>query len=258
MEKQMKKNNTIKRKLIKIVGGTLVFGTLMTMTNGCTKETGDQITIQAEEIDYINQHDDEFGILVNKENPISAEQLNKIDLAETKDVNGNVVYLQKDALNAFNELKGALEKDGFEVGINTGFRTFEDQEAVYNELLNEYGKDYADSYSAPVGCSEHHTGLAIDVYFDRNYILGKQIPLQINSKYKRSRNRLYEIMADYGFILRYPEGKEDVTGYPAEAWHIRYVGVELAKFISDKELTLEEYYEIINQYQSTTENENCG
>ena len=63
------------------------------------------------------------------------------------------------------------------------------------------------------------------------------------------------MLADYGFILRYPEGKENITGYPSEEWHIRYVGTELAKLLNEKNLTLEEYYDILNQYKNGVFNE---
>lgn len=251
----MKKNNNFKVKMAKKLGSALLAFAIITMPNGCAPKVDQEITVDAQELEQIRQHDDKFGILVNKENAIREEEMRKIDLVKTTDVNGNEVYLQRDALNAFNKLKDAMAKENFEIGINTAFRTYEDQEVIYNELLNEHDKAYADSYTAPVGKSEHHTGLAIDVYFDRDTVFGKVVPLQFNSKYQRCKDRVYEIMAEYGFILRYPEGKEEITGYPEEAWHIRYVGTELAKFITEKGLTLEEYYEIINQYEAEIQQE---
>ena len=247
------KNNKFKIKLTRALSGALLVCTLVT-ANGCAKEVETR-EITAQELEHADNHDDKFGILVNKENAISQNQIKNIDLVKTKDVNGKDVYLQRDALNAFNALKAELAKNNHRIEINTAFRTYEDQEAIYNELLAEHGKEYADKYAAPVGYSEHHTGLAIDVYMDRSFILGKQIPLQVNPKYQATKKALYETMANYGFILRYPEGKEEVTGYPEEAWHIRYVGKELAKLLTEKNLTLEEYYEALYQYKNGAVNE---
>lgn len=251
----MKKNGSFKIKLVKGLSGVLLASTILTQA-GCKAKTSNEIEIQTNEIEQVkNQQDNQFIILVNKDNPITESQIAEIDLVETVDVNGNPVYLQKDALEAFNKLKAALAEKNLKIEINTGFRSFEDQAAIYDELVAEYGSDYADAYAAPVGYSEHHTGLAIDVYMDRSQILGKTIYLAINPKFNRVKKAMYLIMADYGFILRYPEGKEEITGYPEEAWHIRYVGVETAKFIANKNITLEEFYEIMSEYESITESQ---
>ena len=243
----MKKNNfkvTIKRA----VSGALVVCTLL-ISNGCAREVETR-EMTAQELEHADRYDDQFGILVNKEHGFSQNQINKVNLVKTTDVKGKEVYLQKDALNAFNALKADLAKNGYTIGINTGFRSYNDQKAIYDELVAEQGKPYADSYTAPVGYSEHHTGLAIDVYMDRTFVFGKQIPLPVNPKYNATKKAMYEKLAQYGFILRYPEGKENITGYPAEEWHIRYVGTELAKLLNEKNLTLEEYYETLYQYKN--------
>ena len=244
----MKKNNNFKIKLTRALSGALLVCTLIT-ANGCDKpiETRE---LTAQELDHANNYDDKFGILVNKQNAISEEEMKKIDLVKTTDVNGKECYLQRDALIAFNALKLELAKNNHKIEINTAFRSYAEQEEIYNELVREHGKDYADQYTAPVGHSEHHTGLAIDVYMDRSFVFGKQIPLQVNPKYQATKNALYETMTKYGFILRYTEEKEEITGYPEEAWHIRYVGPELAKLLTEKNLTLEEYYEALYQYKN--------
>ncbi|MBQ1805909.1 MAG: M15 family metallopeptidase, partial [Oscillospiraceae bacterium] len=89
----------------------------------------------------------------------------------------------------------------------------------------KYGTDYVKAYVAVPGYSEHHTGLAIDLYLESPDVWAK-----IHAK-----------LADCGFILRYPQGKEAVTGYAYEPWHIRYVGVETAREITARGLALEEY-----------------
>ena len=237
-----------KIKLTRALSGALLVSTVIT-ANGCTKEV-EVCPITAQELQYADRYDDQFGILINNNYGISKEQMTSINLVKTTDVNNKEVYLQADALKAFNALQAALAQKGYKIGINTGFRSYQDQADIYDEIVKSNGKEYADSYVAPVGKSEHHTGLAIDVYIDRDFVFGKQIPLNFNPKYQATRKAMYEIMANYGFILRYPEGKEAITGYPAEAWHIRYVGPELAKLLTAKNLTLEEYYETLYQYKN--------
>jgi len=250
----MKKKSKFKIKLLKGVAGVLIVCTIIVPQAGSDTYIQTQSTVDINELEKLIQSN-KFGILINKNNPITKDQIRNIDLVQTIDINGEKVLLQKDALEAFNAMKAALKKDGYYIDINTGFRTYEEQEAIYNEIVKTQGQAYADKYVAPVGYSEHHTGLAIDVYIDRNKIAEHDIPLQINPQYHKTKNKLYNTMADYGFILRYPEGKEKITGYPQEAWHIRYVGVEVAKFITEKNFTLEEYVEFLNQYEAITENE---
>lgn len=249
----MKKKKDYRVILKRVLGGTVLLCTIMTF-NGCSQEI-ESHEVPIQELEQVDKHDDKFGILVNKQHGISQAQMKGIDLVKTKDIEGNDVYLQRDALNAFNALREHLDSKGYKIGINTGFRTYSEQEAIYNELLSKHGKEYADEYVAPVGYSEHHTGLAIDVYMDRTFVFNKQIPLDINPKYLATRNAMYKTMAEYGFILRYPEGKEKTTGYPSEEWHIRYVGKELATFLTEKNLTLEEYYNILYQYKNGAVNE---
>ena len=111
----------------------------------------------------------------------------------------------------------------------------------YEKFSKLYGQEYADKTVAPVGCSEHHTGLAIDIglkidnkkiYDNEELMAHESILLEIHS-----------YLQNYGFILRYPKGKEYITGYPYEPWHIRYVGKFVAKIIENNNYTLEEYLE---------------
>lgn len=105
--------------------------------------------------------------------------------------------------------------------------------------MNLYGKEYADSFVAPTGYSEHHTGLAIDIGIKINGVF-----LDYNKMTEEEKNVYHEVhkhLKKFGFILRYPKGKETTTGYPYEPWHIRYVGKFIAKIIAEKNLTFEEY-----------------
>ncbi len=180
-----------------------------------------------------------YKVLVNKENKIKDKFLSKIELITTKDVDDLDVQVEKETYNAYLKLKEFLATKNVIIGIASAYRSKEYQQEIYDSLVEEYGKDYADKVVAPVGCSEHHTGLAID------------INIKVNGTWPSDNNELMEqvehykeihkYLADYGFILRYPDGKEDITGYPYEPWHIRYTGKTVAKIIEKEHYTLEEY-----------------
>ena len=180
-----------------------------------------------------------YKVLVNKENKIKDKFLSKIELITTKDVDDLDVQVEKETYNAYLKLKGFLATKNVIIGIASAYRSKEYQQGIYDSFVEEYGKDYADKVVAPVGCSEHHTGLAID------------INIKVNGAWPSNNNELMEqvehykvihkYLADYGFILRYPEEKEDITGYPYEPWHIRYTGKTVAKIIEKENYTLEEY-----------------
>ena len=114
---------------------------------------------------------------------------------------------------------------------NSAYRSYKSQKEVYNNRVNAVGRKKAEDYVAKPGFSEHQTGLCIDVTNrDKYFVKGTEEADWIaNNCYK------------YGFIIRYPEGKENITGISYEPWHIRYVGKEIAKQIHNKGITLEEY-----------------
>ena len=143
--------------------------------------------------------------------------------------------LNSEAYEAFKELVDDAEKEKLHIRNNYAHRIYSYQEGVYNSYKNKSGPVYADSISARPGFSEHQTGLALDVGVETKYADDK---FQNTKEYLWMKDNSYK----YGFILRYPEGKEDITGYNFEAWHYRYVGKEAAKVIYENNLTFEEYY----------------
>lgn len=142
-----------------------------------------------------------------------------------------------DAQAAFNEMQAAAAKEGRSLAICSGFRSYSTQQALYQKYVSRDGKAAADRYSARAGHSEHQTGLAFDIN-------------KASSSFTSTPEAkwLAENCWKYGFILRYPEGKEDITGYMYESWHVRYLGKELAKSVYDSGLTLEEYLGITSRY----------
>lgn len=120
---------------------------------------------------------------------------------------------------------------GLNIYIASGYRSYDYQNVLYNQYVNRDGKAQADTYSARPGHSEHQTGLAIDLN-DISYNFG------YTNEFKWLKDNAYR----YGFILRYPENNTDLTGYVYEPWHYRYVGLEVAKYIYENNITYDEYY----------------
>ncbi|MBQ1388924.1 MAG: D-alanyl-D-alanine carboxypeptidase family protein [Clostridia bacterium] len=139
--------------------------------------------------------------------------------------------------DAFEELRAGAREDGIDIYISSGFRSYETQRQLYNSYVNTYGRQSADTFSARAGYSEHQTGLAIDCNI-------------VNSSFAGTKEAIWleEHCHEYGFIIRYPQGKEWATGYIYEPWHIRYVG-DNAAAIAESGLSLEEYYGFTSQYR---------
>lgn len=144
--------------------------------------------------------------------------------------------LNSEVIEAFNEMKKDAKEEGIIINIRSGFRDTDTQEALFNSYAQRDGIEKANRYSAKPGHSEHETGLTIDITDEHN---NRSIGDWFNET--EQAKWLYENAHKYGFILRYPEGKEDITGYKYESWHYRYVGVEHSQYFNQNNLTLEEY-----------------
>ncbi|SOC42071.1 M15 family metallopeptidase [Ureibacillus acetophenoni] len=138
---------------------------------------------------------------------------------------------------AFEEMASAARKVGYEITAFSTFRSFEYQTTLYNRYVERDGKDNADRYSARPGYSEHQTGLAFDI----GEVGREDVWLTSEFGETEAGKWLLENAHNYGFILRYPKGKEDITGYMYESWHFRYLGIPLATEVKQSGLTLEEY-----------------
>ena len=180
-------------------------------------------------------------VLVNKEHKIKSSYYKKIDFIETEDIENDKVLVDRKTYEEYLKLKDLLATKNIHIDIASAYRSEELQQEVYEEFCELYGKEYADKTVAPVGCSEHHTGLAIDIGLksDDERIYNNDELMKLESTFLE----IHSHLKDYGFILRYPKGKEHITGYPYEPWHIRYVGKFVAKIIEENNYTLEEYLE---------------
>ncbi|MGG7058631.1 M15 family metallopeptidase [Clostridium nigeriense] len=141
-----------------------------------------------------------------------------------------------EAREAFEEMKTDAAKEGIYLNAFSTYRSYWSQYTLYNNYVSNYGQDSADTFSAKPGFSEHQTGLAFDIGG-----VDRSLWAEEDFKYTDEAKWLKENCTKYGFILRYPEGKEWITGYMYESWHFRYIGVENSKNFENSDLTLEEY-----------------
>ncbi len=186
----------------------------------------------------------DYTILVNKENLLAPHYVpeNMIEIHEPMGSKIDKTYINRLNIEAylyFKIMQRDALKEGYEIFIDSSFRSYEYQERVFNTNVLEKGIDHALKYVAPPGGSEHQTGLAFDVIFRRN---GEMIEEQ-----KETDPEIIWLFSNafkYGFILRYPKGKEDITGFNFEPWHFRFVGLELASELTKNNQTLEEYYSL--------------
>lgn len=143
--------------------------------------------------------------------------------------------VRKVAYDAFLDMWNAANQEGYYLMVNSSYRSYDSQQSVYDSYEKQRGKKYADSIAARPGSSEHQTGLAMDIFSKTNT---NKNTFKDSETAKWLKDNSYK----YGFILRYPENLESITGYNYEAWHFRYVGVDIATTIYKENITFEEYY----------------
>lgn len=203
---------------------------------------GKTVGAKETEKDYLAFGDKEGIILVNKEN-----KLPKDYEVELKTLPDGVNRAAEEAYEPLCDMLKAGRKEGLNFGICSSYRDVKRQEELFDEdlrVLMNSGYTYSQAYeevakeTMPPGCSEHSTGLAFDIVALDYQMLDAGQARTAENKW------LQEHCTEYGFILRYPEGKEDITGISYESWHFRYVGQEVAEYIMEKGITLEEYLNI--------------
>ena len=141
--------------------------------------------------------------------------------------------LRPEAYRAFVRMVDAAAEDGIRLYNVSAYRSYTTQKWVYQRYVNQDGSHRADTYSARPGCSEHQTGLALDV---------NTASLRDHFEETNEYAWLVEHAGEFGFILRFPEGKEEITGYQFEPWHYRYVGTRTARLCWEMDWTLEEFH----------------
>ena len=182
-------------------------------------------------------------LIVNKENKLFKEYIPKnLTLVKTV-IPGSVevdrkIYLVDEVAQNWVKLKRYMKQKGYNIDISSGYRSYEYQEKLIEKFIQKKGLEETLKIAEMPGTSEHQTGLCLD--YEKFYYENGKIMSSLNEsdiEFKIVKN----IAHKYGFILRYPKGKEDITGYKYEPWHLRYVGKKIAKEIYESDITLEEY-----------------
>lgn len=177
-----------------------------------------------------------YLILVNKEHELDRTYIPSNLVNSNSSYKDGILICDKVYMMA-EMMKLFALKEGYTIDIMSGYRTYDYQDKIYNKLIFEKGFNYAFRYIAKPGCSEHQTGLAIDICVyrdDKCYIEHEISDFEEIKWLEKNAHR-------FGFILRYPKDKEDITGYNYEPWHFRYVG-NMASYLYYNGLTLEEIY----------------
>lgn len=169
-------------------------------------------------------------VCVNRKSTLSSDyKPTDLVLPDVRAVNSsNRLYMRKEAASALEELFKAAEDENYYLYAVSGYRSYSYQKSIYNPYSG---------YSAPAGASEHQLGLAMDITLAKY-----NGALSVDFGNTKEGKWIKENAHKYGFIIRYLQGKEDITGYNYEPWHLRYLGVDLATELYEKNITLEEYY----------------
>ena len=186
-----------------------------------------------------------YMVLVNKTHPVPADWEEHIVLDTAQNAWDNEVKIEHETYEAYRLLEAACREKGVIIHLDSVYRSVEAQKELWLRFEQQYGFVYAKNTVATPGLSEHHTGLAVDVCLEKDGVL-----IDENEDMMKETELfgiVHELLPKYGFILRYPEGKSDITGYGPECWHFRYIGDPVvAQEIMDKGITLEEYFGILD------------
>lgn len=190
---------------------------------------------------YMMPHQDPTDtlILVNKNNkaPAVPVTLVKPDVQPTREAVSENIYMRPEAAAALEDLFEAAAQDGITLYATSGYRSYSTQKAIFERKLERMDEKQANASVAKPGYSEHQTGLAMDIEGETTKGTG------LTEAFGESLEGIWtaEHCAEYGFIIRYPKGKTNITGYIYEPWHLRYVGKEAAAEITELGVTFEEY-----------------
>ncbi len=177
-------------------------------------------------------------VLANKANyfPPDFEPINLIT-PQTNHAGGpDRRSMRRVAANALDTLTTEAKESGYDIQTVSAYRTIAYQEVLFNNYAASDGEEAANRYSSKPGHSEHHTGLCVDVS-------SPSVSFGLDQSYGTTPEGMWleENAHRYGFVIRYPKGKEDLTGYTYEPWHIRYLGVPLATYLKENDLCYEEF-----------------
>ena len=182
-------------------------------------------------------------ILVNPEHRLPEGFADTVEIIDAENCVGEKCKIEKKTYEAFLRLReNIMANDSLQIELLFVYRTLEKQEEVFERFTRIHGPEYAKTYVSVPGHSEHHTGLAIDVgfYLDGAVDHANATLFSLVEQFAAVHKKLPK----YGFILRYPKGKEDITKIGYEPWHFRYIDdPKIAKEIYDKRICFEEYWQ---------------
>lgn len=184
-------------------------------------------------------HEGNIWSLTSRHNPLSDEYIAP-ELVATAVAHGDSdqpMQVQKSIEAPLKQLFAAAEDDGIELMLSSAYRSVDDQQQLYDSFVAEQGQTMADLYVAQPGTSEHHTGLSVDFATASAACESDSDKCSLS---QAAASWLADNGPAYGFIQRFPEGKQPVTGVAFEPWHYRYTGIPLAQAISSSSLTLDE------------------
>lgn len=191
----------------------------------------------------IQEKKPDYLLLVNEDHRLPDDFEETVEIIPIENAFGDHYQIEKKTYEAFLRLQADLLKnDGIQTDLISIYRTVKQQEETFARYLKNFGLEYANKYVAKPGHSEHHTGMAIDVGIVVDGKLTRTIEelLSVDDLFQTVQAKLPQ----YGFILRYPKGKEPITKIGYESWHFRYIdSPEIAKEITDKGICFEEYWE---------------
>lgn len=184
------------------------------------------------------ENPDQLNIVINKKVTLSSSYIpDDLVVPNVNHTSGNKKRMRKEAAQALEALFAEAKQHGHSLLAASGFRSYETQANLYNRYVATYGNKAADTFSARPGQSEHQLGLTMD-YTSKQFgdAITEKIDTTPEGKWVKDNAHRF------GFIIRYPLGKEHITGYKYEPWHLRYVGKDLANEIYLSGKTMEEYY----------------
>ena len=226
------------RTIMPIITCVLMAVCLMFMTAKAVFAKGEQITEENTGTDYF--------VLVNKTHSLPDDWEEKVSLKESQNRYGETYLVEEKALESFYALQAEMLEEGIIIELDSTYRSVEEQQRLWDDWTVEFGEDYVKRYVAVPGYSEHHTGLAIDICIEKDGVRINDNDEMIAEKEIFA--KIHEHLAEHGFILRYLEGKEYITGYGYEPWHFRYIDdVDAATQIMSEGITLEGYLGAANE-----------
>ena len=258
MNKKLIRKRRMRRRIFKITLFAVIVITSLSIRNTLADKDDEKVIhaniIVKSEKKVADQQREASTLENKKENILLANKNNRLhknylpeDLTITNirfiwNGDPNVRRMSRVAAKALERLFEAAEEKKLTLLGVSGYRSYSYQKELYNNKVNRSGKEEADKYVAQAGASEHQTGLAMDI------LSTEYTTLDEGFENTKAYEWIVENCHKYGFIIRYPKGKEEITGYNFEPWHLRYVGVDVATEIMSKGITLEEYLgeDIIN------------